>query len=67
MPVKFSPEIEEKLKELTVGSNVRHNKFGEGQVTKISTNDKSIHVMFSIGEKRFVFPDAFHMEFLVIN
>ena len=67
MPVKFSPEIEEKLKKLTVGSNVRHKKFGEGQVTKISTNDKSIHVMFSIGEKRFVYPDAFHMEFLEIN
>ena len=67
MPVKFSPEIEEKLKELTVGSNVRHKKFGEGQVTKISMNDKSIHVMFSIGEKRFVYPDAFHMEFLEIS
>ena len=44
-----------------------HKKFGEGQVTKISTNDKSIHVMFSIGEKRFVYPDAFHMAFLEIN
>ena len=49
------------------GVKVFHKKFGEGQVTKISTNDKSIHVMFSIGEKRFVYPDAFHMAFLEIN
>ena len=65
-PTQYSSEIEEKLKEITVGSPVHHKKFGDGQITNIFTADKSIHVMFSMGEKKFVYPDAFHMGFLEI-
>ncbi len=66
-PTPYSPEIEEKLKEVTVGSLVHHKKFGDGQVANINTTTKSILVNFPIGEKRFVYPDAFHMGFLEID
>lgn len=46
------------------GSGVVHKSFGEGTVTKIDKVQKHIRVTFAIGEKTFIFPDAFKMGFL---
>jgi len=52
------------LEVLAVGSKVKHKNFGDGEVIKLDKNAKFIHVKFTIGEKKFVFPDAFLMGFL---
>jgi hypothetical protein len=52
------------LEVLNTGSKVKHKKFGDGQVIKLDKNEKFIHVKFNIGEKKFIFPDAFLMGFL---
>lgn len=41
------------------GTSVIHNTFGAGIVTKMDKAKKHIRVTFAIGEKTFVFPDAF--------
>lgn len=46
------------------GQAVKHNKFGSGIVTDLTT--KIITVCFSEGEKKFVYPDAFR-EYLVLK
>ena len=46
------------------GITVMHGKFGPGKVTKIDKPGKHIHVKFALGEKNFIFPDAFDMGFL---
>lgn len=46
------------------GSIVLHKAFGEGTVTKIDKTQKHIRVTFGIGEKTFIFPDAFKQGFL---
>ena len=46
------------------GSIVLHKAFGEGAVTKIDKAQKHIRVTFGIGEKTFIFPDAFKQGFL---
>ena len=51
-----------KLAALDVNSRVLHPKFGAGVV--VGKTDKFIHVKFTLGEKKFVFPDAFLMGFL---
>ena len=53
-----------KLEALTEGSTVMHTKFGRGVV--VSKTDKFIHIKFTLGEKKFVFPDAFLMGFLEV-
>ena len=45
-------------------STVVHKKFGKGSVVKINKNEKFIHIKFTLGEKKFIFPDAFLMGFL---
>ena len=60
----FAPKTQ--LDELTIGSTVVHKKFGKGIVVKINKNDKFIYVRFTLGEKKFIFPDAFEMGFLEI-
>ena len=57
-------ELEAKLETIGVDSTVYHKKFGKGTVVKINKNEKFIHVKFTLGEKKFVFPDAFFMGFL---
>ena len=54
--------LEAKLATLDVNSRVLHPKFGAGIV--VSKTDKFIHVKFTLGEKKFIFPDAFLMGFL---
>lgn len=43
---------------------VLHKSFGEGTVTKINKAQKNIRVTFAVGEKNFIFPDAFKQGFL---
>ncbi len=40
-----------------IGKAVRHKKFGQGTVVK--QNEKNITATFPVGEKEFVYPDAF--------
>lgn len=56
----------EKLETLGVDSIVLHKKFGRGVVVKMDRNAKFIHIKFTLGEKKFVFPDAFLMGFLEV-
>ena len=53
-----------KLAALDVNSRVLHPRFGAGVV--VGKTDKFIHVKFTLGEKKFVFPDAFLMGFLEV-
>lgn len=55
------------LERIDVGSTVRHKKFGKGEVVKINKNEKFIFVKFMLGEKKFMFPDAFFDGFLEIE
>lgn len=57
-------ELKTKLEALTVDSVVFHKKFGTGTVVKINNNEKFIHIKFTLGEKKFIFPDAFYRGFL---
>lgn len=56
------PEYEMDLSAVKVGATVSHKKFGEGVVAKL--DDKHIYVEFKVGQKNFVFPDAFKQGFL---
>lgn len=56
--------MEAKLETIGAGSFVVHKKFGKGTVVKLNRNDRFIYVKFILGEKKFVFPDAFLMGFL---
>ena len=56
----------EKLESLGADSIVLHKKFGRGVVVKMDRNAKFIHIKFTLGEKKFVFPDAFLMGFLEV-
>lgn len=60
-------EIEAKLESIGIDSNVIHKKFGKGTVVKINKNEKFIHIKFTLGEKKFIFPDAFLMGFLEVE
>ena len=57
--------LKAKLATLDVNSRVLHPKFGAGVV--VSKTDKFIHVKFTLGEKKFIFPDAFLMGFLEVR
>jgi hypothetical protein len=57
-------DLEVKLETIGVDSPVIHKKFGKGTVVKINKNEKFIHIKFTLGEKKFIFPDAFQMGFL---
>ena len=63
-PFDKNAELMAKLERVTVGSIVSHKKFGKGTVVKLNNNDKYIYIKFALGEKKFVFPDAFLMGFL---
>ena len=57
-------DLEAKLETIGIDSTVVHKKFGKGTVVKINKNEKFIHIKFTLGEKKFIFPDAFLMGFL---
>ena len=56
--------LKDSMASVGIGTTVRHKKFGNGKVVKINRNEKFIFVKFPVGEKKFVFPDAFDMGFL---
>lgn len=64
-----SPEDKwsEVLERVGVGMGVSHKKFGTGTVTWIGADKKYLRVKFEVGEKQFVFPDAFVMGFLTLK
>ena len=64
---KLQQELQKKLETIDVDSIVIHKKFGKGMVVKTNKNEKFIHIKFSLGEKKFIFPDAFLMGFLKIE
>lgn len=53
-----------KVPEIREGESVIHKVFGEGTVTKLDKAQKHIRIKFTVGEKTFVFPDAFNGGFL---
>ena len=57
-------DLKVKLERIETDDIVYHKKFGKGEVIKINKNEKFIHVKFMLGEKKFMFPDAFLMGFL---
>lgn len=59
--------LKKQLEKLAVDSTVVHKKFGKGTVVKINKNEKFIYVRFTLGEKKFIFPDAFLMRFLKVE
>ena len=60
-------DLEAKLDSIVIDSTVIHKKFSKGIVVKINKNEKFIHIKFTLGEKKFVFPDAFLMGFLEVE
>ena len=60
-------DLEAKLETIGIDSTVIHKKFGKGVVVKINKNEKFIHIKFTLGEKKFIFPDAFLMGFLEVE
>ena len=65
--VQTAQEIETQLESIGTDSIVYHKNFGEGTIIRINKNEKYIHVKFTLGEKKFIFPDAFLMGFLEIE
>ena len=64
---KEDSNLKKQLEKLAVDSTVVHKKFGKGTVVKINKNEKFIYVRFTLGEKKFIFPDAFLMRFLKVE
>ena len=60
-------DLEAKLETIGIDSTVIHKKFGKGTVVKFNKNEKFIHIKFTLGEKKFIFPDAFLMGFLEVE
>ncbi len=59
--------ILERLATLSPGDTVVHKKFGNAKVVKIDKAAKFIHIkFFTLGEKKFLFPDAFLQGFLMV-
>ena len=63
-PASGSDDLRARLEKIEVGDLVHHKKFGKGEVVKINKNEKFIFIKFMLGEKKFIFPDAFLMGFL---
>lgn len=54
------------MKVITPETTVGHKKFGDGQIIMIDQKNNRISVRFKIGEKLFIFPEAFEKGFLDI-
>ena len=55
------------LADVKVGDVVSHKKFGDGTITWIGADKKYMRVKFPVGEKQFIFPDAFVLGFLELK
>lgn len=60
------PDWMEILDAVAPGVTVSHKMFGEGLVTWMDAAKKYIRVKFAVGEKQFIFPDAFIQGFLTL-
>lgn len=59
---KEEPKLD--LSGVVKGATVIHKSFGVGTVTSLDKAKKHIRVKFNVGEKTFIFPDAFKNGFL---
>lgn len=59
---KEEPKLD--LSGVVKGATVIHKSFGAGTVTNLDKAKKHIRVKFNVGEKTFIFPDAFKNGFL---
>lgn len=59
--------ILEKLSCINVGTEVTHKIFGSGAVSWMDKAKKYIRIKFAVGEKQFVFPDAFIDGYLALK
>ena len=66
-PEPVDAELMNQLETLSADDIVYHKKFGGGSVLRINKNEKYIHVRFALGDKKFVFPDAFLLGFLSVE
>lgn len=64
---KEDRDLKKQLEILAVDSTVVHKKSSKGTVVKINKNEKFIYVRFTLGEKKFIFPDAFQVGFLEVE
>ena len=62
--VKPQTTPEDPIPNVKVGDVITHKTFGKGTVTRLDKATKHIRVKFTVGEKNFIFPDAFKMGFL---
>ena len=62
-----SPSVQSTKEDGDLKKQFEKLKFGKGTVVKINKNEKFIYVRFTLGEKKFIFPDAFLMGFLKIK
>ena len=53
------PKEEIKVPDVKVGDKVKHKTFGEGTISFMDKAQKKIRVQFHVGEKMFLYPDAF--------
>ena len=58
VPVQ-KPREEIKVPDVKVGDKVKHKTFGEGTISFMDKAQKKIRVQFHVGEKMFLYPDAF--------
>lgn len=61
------PKEDIQIPEVNIGSVVAHRVFGNGTVAFMDKAQKKIRVKFSVGEKTFIFPDAFIQGHLKTN
>lgn len=59
--------ILEKLSCVNVGTEITHKIFGSGAVSWMDKAKKYIRIKFAVGEKQFVFPDAFIDGYLALK
>ena len=62
-----SKQCDMDLSGVSEGTAVCHKVFGTGTITSMDKAKKHIHVEFEVGEKNFIFPDAFIKGFLQIK
>jgi hypothetical protein len=65
--MKKNKEENTDLSSLEIGVTVFHKTFGDGTVSWIDKAKKYIRVTFTVGEKTFIFPDAFKQGYLKLR
>ena len=68
-PISPSPEkkaevIEIDVSKIVPGATVIHKAFGKGTIANVDKAQKHMRVKFAVGEKNFIFPDAFTKGYL---